>query len=115
MPSGDEQFVVTLRAEGAGPPAVVRLRRWLKFALRGYGLRCVSAVQLPTRTPSDDLASRRHPGPSRHRKRARGAKVGLQMASVTTGLLDGAAYSVLNTSRQRHPRNAASHFLRGTP
>jgi hypothetical protein len=40
-------FVVVLRAEGAGPPAVVRLRRWLKAALRQHGLRCVSVAEGP--------------------------------------------------------------------
>jgi hypothetical protein len=37
-----QRFLVELRAEGPGPPAVVRLRRWLKTALRQHGLRCVS-------------------------------------------------------------------------
>jgi hypothetical protein len=41
---------VTLTAEGDGPPAVVRLRRLLKAALRTYGLRCLAVV------PPDDLA-----------------------------------------------------------
>lgn len=29
-----------------GAPAVIRLRRFLKAALRAYGLRCTSAVEL---------------------------------------------------------------------
>jgi hypothetical protein len=40
-----ERFLVELRAEGPGPPAAVRLRRWLKAALRQHGLRCVSVRQ----------------------------------------------------------------------
>jgi hypothetical protein len=38
-------FVVVLRAEGAGPPVAIRLRRWLKTALRAHGLRCVRIVE----------------------------------------------------------------------
>jgi hypothetical protein len=37
-----EVWPMTFRAEGAGPPAAIRVRRLLKAALRGYGLRCVS-------------------------------------------------------------------------
>ena len=37
-----DRFEIILRAEGAGPPVAIRLRRWLKAALRGYSLRCVS-------------------------------------------------------------------------
>ena len=39
-------FRLDLKAVGAGPPADVRLRRLLKAMLRGYGLRCVQAVEL---------------------------------------------------------------------
>jgi hypothetical protein len=35
-----DEFKVTLTADGAGPPAHVRLKRWLKTALRAHGLRC---------------------------------------------------------------------------
>lgn len=35
---------VSLKAEGQGPPVAIRLRRWLKAALRGYGLRCSFAM-----------------------------------------------------------------------
>jgi hypothetical protein len=37
-----QHYLVELRAAGPGPPAVIRLRRWLKAALRQHGLRCVS-------------------------------------------------------------------------
>jgi hypothetical protein len=46
------EFLVALRAEGEGPPAVIRLRRWLKASLRGYGLRCVRAEEIPAGAPS---------------------------------------------------------------
>jgi hypothetical protein len=45
-----ERYLVELRAEGAGPPAAIRLRRWLKACLRSYGLRCVSVEEV--RTPA---------------------------------------------------------------
>lgn len=37
-----EQVLLTLRAEGPGPPPAIRLRRALKCLLRSFGLRCVS-------------------------------------------------------------------------
>ena len=45
-----DQFEIILKAEGAGPPVAIRLRRFLKGALRNYGLRCVQIgeVQDPT-------------------------------------------------------------------
>jgi 5-methylcytosine-specific restriction protein A len=33
-----EQYLVVLKAEGPGPPAILRLRRWLKHALRCHRL-----------------------------------------------------------------------------
>jgi hypothetical protein len=35
------EFLLSLRAEGAGPPGIIRLRRALKCLLRSCGLRCV--------------------------------------------------------------------------
>jgi hypothetical protein len=53
---------VTLKAEGEGPPVALRWRRFLKAALRSYGLRCtrLEFLDLPTeRQPAADaLASR---------------------------------------------------------
>jgi len=48
-----ESYIVELKAEGAGPPGIVRLRRLLKAALRAFGLRCtsVSAANPPSATP----------------------------------------------------------------
>jgi hypothetical protein len=40
------RYVMMLEAAGAGAPAPVRLRRWLKTALRGFGLRAVRVEQL---------------------------------------------------------------------
>jgi hypothetical protein len=53
--------MVVLKAEGPGPPAILRPRRWLKAALRGYGRRCVSAVELPTGQPAAPAANRDGP------------------------------------------------------
>jgi hypothetical protein len=39
-----ESYIITLTAVGPGPPATVRLRRFLKSALRCHGLKCL-AVQ----------------------------------------------------------------------
>jgi hypothetical protein len=35
-----DRFLITLEADGAGPPVEVRLRKWLKTCKRFYGLRC---------------------------------------------------------------------------
>lgn len=41
-------FTVTFQATGRDTtPAVVRLKRLLKSALRGYGLRCIEAKESP--------------------------------------------------------------------
>lgn len=63
------RYLVELRAEGPGPPAYVRLKRWLKASLRAYGLRCTRAEQLPDvqgSPPGDDPpTSRPEPRPDR--------------------------------------------------
>jgi hypothetical protein len=41
------RFLVELRAEGPGPPAIIRLRAWLKTALRCHGLRAMSVQEVP--------------------------------------------------------------------
>ncbi len=38
-----EEFIVKVRVEKGNAPGIVRVRRWLKAGLRGYGLRCVEA------------------------------------------------------------------------
>jgi hypothetical protein len=48
------EFVV--EAEGAGPPAVVRVRRLLKAAIRAYGLRCVSVAEQTQSKAKDTVA-----------------------------------------------------------
>jgi hypothetical protein len=55
-------YRITLEAEPSAVPAYVRLRRFLKAALRAYGLRCVTYRQLP-REPSREAstASERSP------------------------------------------------------
>ena len=35
-----DRFEIVLKYKGQGPPVEIRLRRWLKAALRRYGLRC---------------------------------------------------------------------------
>ena len=42
-----ETFEIVLRSEGHNnPPAIIRLRRLLKVALRGFGLRCVTIREM---------------------------------------------------------------------
>jgi hypothetical protein len=40
------EYRIDVRADGAGPPTGVRVRRWLKTGLRCYGFRC-TAFALP--------------------------------------------------------------------
>jgi hypothetical protein len=40
-----DEFILHLRPEGDGPPAIVRLRAALKALLRTYRLRCVSVSE----------------------------------------------------------------------
>lgn len=50
-----ERVTITLEASGAGAPLMVRLRRFLKFALRTFGLRCVRVAPFDGRgMPVDD-------------------------------------------------------------
>lgn len=42
-----EHYLIEVSAFGPGPIMPVRIRRWLKSAKRGYGLRCISCMQLP--------------------------------------------------------------------
>ena len=47
MPQPRERYRLDLEAlPDGGAPAAIRLKRFLKMALRAYGLRCVAAVQL---------------------------------------------------------------------
>jgi hypothetical protein len=45
-PPDRPRFRLTLEAVGDGPPAAVRLKRFLKAAWRGYQLRCVSVEDM---------------------------------------------------------------------
>jgi len=57
MKTPRERFALTLEAiPDGGAPAVIRLRRFLKAALRSYGLRCTFAVALADDpgTPASD-------------------------------------------------------------
>jgi hypothetical protein len=52
-----EVYVLTLRAEAHGVPAIIRLRAALKRLLRDYGLQCVSLVEKPTYDRSEDVGA----------------------------------------------------------
>jgi hypothetical protein len=50
--SGGERYQLELVAQADDDaPAHVRLRRFLKAALRAWGLRCTAVRELPTTTP----------------------------------------------------------------
>jgi hypothetical protein len=53
-PDDDDLWVIHLRPEGDGPPMGVRMRRFLKRALRAYGLRC-ERVSGPQQGPQHAL------------------------------------------------------------
>ena len=46
-----ERYALTLESLPDDAPPIIRLRRFLKMALRAYGLRCTSAVQLHDDSP----------------------------------------------------------------
>lgn len=46
MPPTKTRYAIELRPEPGDVPGIVRLRRLLKSALRGYGLRCVAVREL---------------------------------------------------------------------
>jgi hypothetical protein len=46
-----ESYRVTLHAEGQGPATPIRLRRFLKSALRAFGLRCTAVEAVKPETP----------------------------------------------------------------
>jgi hypothetical protein len=56
-----ERFTVGLVADGDGPPAAIRLRRWLKEGLRTHGLRCDGVAGVPDR-PTAGMAVTNAPG-----------------------------------------------------
>ena len=56
-----DRFSVELTADGDGPPADVRLRRWLKLGLRCHGLRCVGVADVPE-VPTGGMAVTNRPG-----------------------------------------------------
>ena len=64
-----DDWTLTFRATGQGPPVEIRVRRLLKAALRAYGLRCVSHVH-----PDDKPIPPTPPPPTRgqHARRAGG-------------------------------------------
>jgi hypothetical protein len=46
MPEPRREFVIRLQAAPSAIPALIRLKRFLKAALRAYGLKAVSAVEV---------------------------------------------------------------------
>jgi hypothetical protein len=60
-------YRITVRAEGQGPPAIIRLRRFLKVLLRVAGLRCVGAVEVVEGAAGGEVKhprSQGEPGPA---------------------------------------------------
>ncbi len=49
-----DAWVITLQTEGPGPPVEIRVRRFLKSALRCYGLRCVRVSENKTEEAGAD-------------------------------------------------------------
>jgi hypothetical protein len=51
LPTGKPAFALTLEAVPSwnGPPAIIRLRRFLKAALRSYGLKCTECREAPAK------------------------------------------------------------------
>ncbi len=48
----ESKICIVVRAEGPGPPTEIRVRRFLKIALRTCRLRCVQIRQEPADTPA---------------------------------------------------------------
>jgi hypothetical protein len=57
-------YTLTLRAEGNGPPAAIRLRKALKVMLRSFGLRCILIQQIGTAQASEASESTATPSAS---------------------------------------------------
>ena len=53
-----ETFVIVVRPEGDGPPAIHRVRRLLKIALRACRLRCVGVESVGSAGPRPPVGSR---------------------------------------------------------
>ena len=66
-----DDWTLTFRATGQGPPVAIRVRRLLKAALRSYGLRCISHVH-----PDDKPAPPTPPPAGRTPAMRRGRGVG---------------------------------------
>ena len=55
-----ERFTITLESVPSDIPAAARLKRALKMLLRGFGLRCVTAVETQ---PTNDAPRSTQPTP----------------------------------------------------
>ena len=58
MKAMPERFRVTVEAAGSGPPAIIRLRTFLKRLLRVAGLRCTNVEELSDGQVHDDSRNR---------------------------------------------------------
>jgi hypothetical protein len=70
-----DRYIVTLAADGHGPPAALRLRHWLKLARRCHGLRCDGVAAVPD-VPTGGMAVTNPPNQWRPRGRALRPAVG---------------------------------------
>ena len=52
-----QEYTLVLRPEPSDIPSIIRLRRFLKAALRSYGMRCTSIQEQPPETPARDRAT----------------------------------------------------------
>lgn len=59
--TADDLWLIVLKPLPHDVPAAVRVRRWLKLALRAYRLRCVT-VRSPTPAEVAEAENQRHPG-----------------------------------------------------
>lgn len=54
-------YRITLTPTPGGPPAIIRLRRLLKAALRGFGMKCLAVEEMPETPENDRIGLRRTP------------------------------------------------------
>lgn len=49
------QFVIEADAEHGGTPAIIRVRKWLKEAIRQYGIRCTEGRRIDPAEQVDSM------------------------------------------------------------
>ena len=60
-----ERFIIELQAAPGGIPAIVRLRKFLKMALRSYGLKCIAIRE--SKPTTDKTTEGSNPEPRSHK------------------------------------------------